>query len=83
MVHTPIMHICSVHNVFLRAAVLLEKPTVVICPNIGVLTSVVLALIPLMRPFAWQHLMMPVLPATEDTLDILDVRPSCFLHVLM
>ena len=46
----------------------------VICPNIGVLTSVVLALIPLMRPFAWQHLMMPVLPATEETLDILEVR---------
>lgn len=56
-----------------NAAVLLERQTVVFCPNVGVLTSVVLALIPLVRPFAWQSLLLPVLPATEDMLDLLQV----------
>ena len=35
---------------------------VIFCPNIGVLTSSVLALIPLVRPYAWQSLLLPVLP---------------------
>lgn len=45
----------------------------VFCPNIGVLTSAVLALIPLVRPYAWQSLLLPVLPATEQMLDFLQV----------
>ena len=60
--------------VFLRAAVLLERQTVVFCQNIGVLTAVVLALTPLVRPFAWQSLLLPVLPCTEQHLDLLQVR---------
>lgn len=52
---------------------LLERQTVVFCPNIGVLTSAVLALIPLVRPYAWQSLLLPVLPATEQMLDFLQV----------
>ena len=36
------------------------------CPNIGLLTTAVLALTTLIRPFAWQHLIMPVLPASSD-----------------
>ena len=47
----------------------------VFCPNIGVLTSVVLAIIPLLRPYAWQSLLLPVLPATEQMLDFLQARP--------
>ena len=58
------------------AAVLLERQTVVFCPNIGVLTSCVLALIPLLRPYAWQSLLLPVLPATEQMLDFLEVCPT-------
>jgi DENN (AEX-3) domain len=55
------------------AAVLLERQTVVFSPNVGVLTSVVLSMIPLVRPFAWQSLLLPVLPCTEDMLDLLQV----------
>ena len=47
---------------------------VIFCPNIGVLTSSVLALIPLVRPYAWQSLLLPVLPATEQMLDFLQAR---------
>ena len=49
---------------------------VIFCPNVGVLTSSVLALIPLVRPFAWQSLLLPVLPATEQMLDFLQVCPD-------
>lgn len=56
----------------------------VFCPNIGVLTSVVLALIPLVRPFAWQSLLLPVLPCTEEMLDLLQVWSArCHLCPLM
>lgn len=43
-------------------AALLEKQLVVFCPHIGTLGSVVLALVPLLRPFTWQSLVMPVTP---------------------
>lgn len=55
------------------AAVLLERQTVVFCPNMGRLTAVVLALTPLVRPFAWQSLLLPVLPCTDEHLDLLQV----------
>lgn len=65
-------------NIFLAAAaVLLERQTVVFSPNVGVLTSVVLSMIPLVRPFAWQSLLLPVLPCTEDMLDLLQVVCCC------
>ena len=46
----------------------------VFCPNIGTLSSVVMAMIPLIRPFAWQSLLLPVLPASERMLDFLQAR---------
>ncbi|OVA02289.1 DENN domain [Macleaya cordata] len=52
------------------AAVLLEKQVVVVCPNLGVLSAVVLSLIPMIRPFEWQSLLLPVLP--RSMLDFLD-----------
>jgi len=42
--------------------VLLEKQLVLFCPNIGLLSTCVLSLIPLLRPFTWQSLLLPVLP---------------------
>lgn len=32
------------------------------CPNIGLLSTCVLSLIPLLRPFSWHSFLMPVLP---------------------
>ncbi|KAM4077519.1 hypothetical protein ACJW30_12G143900 [Castanea mollissima] len=54
----------------LVAGVLLEKQVVVVCPNLGVLSAVVLSLVPLIRPFQWQSLLLPVLPGRM--LDFLD-----------
>ncbi|KAG4193173.1 hypothetical protein ERO13_A07G203700v2 [Gossypium hirsutum] len=58
------------------AGVLLEKQIVVVCPNLGVLSAVVLSLIPIIRPFQWQSLLLPVLPMRM--LDFLDA-PVPFL----
>ncbi|XP_022758550.1 uncharacterized protein LOC111305354 isoform X1 [Durio zibethinus] len=58
------------------AGVLLEKQVVVLCPNLGVLSAVVLSLVPLIRPFQWQSLLLPVLPMRM--LDFLDA-PVPFL----
>ncbi|CAM0870724.1 unnamed protein product [Alopecurus aequalis] len=46
----------------LFTGVLLEKQIVVICPNLGVVSAVVLSVIPMIRPFQWQSLLLPVLP---------------------
>ncbi|KAF2554009.1 hypothetical protein F2Q68_00033396 [Brassica cretica] len=46
----------------LIAGVLLEKQIIVICPNLGVLSAIVLSLVPMIRPFQWQSLLLPVLP---------------------
>ncbi|XP_043706121.1 uncharacterized protein LOC122655827 isoform X2 [Telopea speciosissima] len=54
----------------LLSGVLLEKQVVVVCPNLGVLSATVLSLIPLLRPFEWQSLLLPVLP--RKMLDFLD-----------
>ncbi|CAL4937618.1 unnamed protein product [Urochloa decumbens] len=54
----------------LFAAVLLEKQIVVICPNLGVLSAIVLSIIPMIRPFQWQSLLLPVLP--RKLIDFLD-----------
>jgi DENN (AEX-3) domain len=82
----PCVTSCSLlRRLLIGAAVLLERQTVVFCPNVGVLTSVVLSMIPLVRPFAWQSLLLPVLPCTEEMLDLLQVSSSCnvLLVVLM
>ncbi|XP_010533026.1 PREDICTED: uncharacterized protein LOC104808888 [Tarenaya hassleriana] len=49
---------------------LLEKQIVFICSNLGVLSASVLSIIPLIRPYQWQSLLMPVLP--DDMLEFLD-----------
>ncbi|XP_074273614.1 uncharacterized protein LOC141597157 isoform X2 [Silene latifolia] len=54
----------------LFAGALLEKQIVFVCSNLGILSSSVLALLPLIRPYQWQSLLMPVLP--NDMLDFLD-----------
>lgn len=61
----------SLENVLgLFVGALLEKQVVVVCPNLGILSAVVLSVIPMIRPFEWQSLLVPVLPRT--ILDILD-----------
>ncbi|CAN8232572.1 unnamed protein product [Cochlearia groenlandica] len=52
------------------AGALLEKQIVFICSNLGVLAASVLSIIPIIRPFRWQSLLMPVLP--DDMLEFLD-----------
>ncbi|PON81616.1 DENN domain containing protein [Trema orientale] len=54
----------------LFAGALLEKQILVICSNLGILSAIVLSIIPLIRPYQWQSLLMPVLP--NDMLDFLD-----------
>ena len=49
---------------------LLERPTVVVCPNSGILSATVLSLIPMLRPFTWQSVMLPSLP--NDLLGLMD-----------
>jgi hypothetical protein len=44
----------------LFAAALLEKQIVVICSNLGVLSAIVLSVMPMIRPFQWQSLLLPV-----------------------
>ncbi|ESR56956.1 hypothetical protein CICLE_v10018880mg [Citrus x clementina] len=59
-----ICRVLSIESVLaLVAGVLLEKQVVVVCPNLGVLSAVVLSLIPMIRPFQWQSLLLPILPA--------------------
>eukprot|EP00246_Nothoceros_aenigmaticus_P002656 TRINITY_DN13503_c0_g1_i1.p1 TRINITY_DN13503_c0_g1~~TRINITY_DN13503_c0_g1_i1.p1 ORF type:complete len:242 (+),score=32.19 TRINITY_DN13503_c0_g1_i1:27-728(+) len=61
----------SLENILVMfAGVLLEKQMVVICSNLGVLSAVVLSLIPMIRPYEWQSLLLPVLP--RRMLDFLD-----------
>ncbi|KAG9154348.1 hypothetical protein Leryth_000784 [Lithospermum erythrorhizon] len=66
-----ICRVLSLENILaLLSAVLLERQMVIICPNLGVLSAVVLSIIPIIRPFEWQSLLLPVLPA--KMLDFLD-----------
>ncbi|CAI9761106.1 unnamed protein product [Fraxinus pennsylvanica] len=58
------------HVLTLFAGALLEKQIVVVCSNLGILSASVLSIIPLIRPYQWQSLLMPVLP--NDMLDFLD-----------
>lgn len=51
------------------------------CPNIGVLSASVLSLIPLMRPFAWQSLLLPVLPVQDKMLDLLEAPVPFILGI--
>ncbi|KAK9756829.1 hypothetical protein RND81_01G123500 [Saponaria officinalis] len=54
----------------LLTGVLLEKQVIVVCPNLGILSAVVLSVIPMISPFEWQSLLLPILPA--KMIDFLD-----------
>lgn len=54
------------------SAALQEASTVVFCPNLGLLSAVVLSLIPMLLPFGWQSLLLPVMPAPAKRLELLD-----------
>ncbi|XP_050217457.1 uncharacterized protein LOC126668297 isoform X1 [Mercurialis annua] len=54
----------------LFAGALLEKQIAVVCSNLGILSASVLSVVPLIRPYQWQSLLMPILP--DDMLDFLD-----------
>ncbi|KAL8208460.1 hypothetical protein R6Q57_007872 [Mikania cordata] len=58
------------HVLTIFAGALLEKQTVFLCSNLGILSASVLSIIPLIRPYHWQSFLMPVLP--NDMLDFLD-----------
>jgi len=51
-------------------AILMERSVVVICSDLGALSAVMLAFLPLIRPFKWQGMFCPVLP--ESLHDFLD-----------
>ena len=54
---------------------------VLFCPNIGLLSTAVLSLVPLIRPFAWQSLLLPILPALDKMLDLLEAPVPFILGV--
>ncbi|KAL9228272.1 hypothetical protein vseg_003870 [Gypsophila vaccaria] len=54
----------------LLTGVMLEKQIIVVCPNLGILSAVVLSLIPMIHPFEWQSLFLPILPV--KMIDFLD-----------
>ncbi|XP_057766955.1 uncharacterized protein LOC130987423 isoform X2 [Salvia miltiorrhiza] len=58
------------HVLTIFAGALLEKQIVIVCSNLGILSALVLSIIPLIRPYQWQSLLMPILP--NDMLDFLD-----------
>ncbi|KAG6517724.1 hypothetical protein ZIOFF_021122 [Zingiber officinale] len=61
---------CNCQILVMLAGALLEKQIVVVCSNLGVLSASVLSVVPLIRPYQWHSLLMPVLP--NDILDFLD-----------
>ncbi|KAM7496158.1 hypothetical protein LguiA_020572 [Lonicera macranthoides] len=71
----------SLENVLvLIAGVLLEKQLVVVCPNLGVLSATVISIMPMIRPFEWQSLFLPVLP--EKMQDFLDAPVPFIVGIL-
>jgi len=48
----------------LLSAALLEQQLVFFCPNISLLSACVLGLLPLLRPYAWHGLLMPITPSS-------------------
>ncbi|KAI7734858.1 hypothetical protein M8C21_008796 [Ambrosia artemisiifolia] len=71
----------SLQNILsLLAAVLLEKQVIITSPNLGVLSATVLSLIPLILPFEWQSLFLPVLPG--KMFDFLDAPVPFVVGIL-
>ncbi|KAK3436183.1 hypothetical protein EUGRSUZ_C00822 [Eucalyptus grandis] len=65
----------------LFAGALLEKQILVVCSNLGILSALVLSVIPLIRPYQWQSLLMPVLP--NDMLEFLDAPVPYVVSILL
>eukprot|EP01102_Stenamoeba_stenopodia_P010060 TRINITY_DN2991_c0_g1_i2.p1 TRINITY_DN2991_c0_g1~~TRINITY_DN2991_c0_g1_i2.p1 ORF type:complete len:209 (-),score=28.77 TRINITY_DN2991_c0_g1_i2:59-685(-) len=42
---------------------MLEKQIIIVSRNLGLLTTIILSLVPLIRPLVWQGLLVPILPA--------------------
>ncbi|XP_023764036.1 uncharacterized protein LOC111912533 isoform X2 [Lactuca sativa] len=71
----------SLENVLiLLSAVLLEKQVIITSPNLGVLSATVLSLIPMILPFEWQSLFLPVLPG--KMFDFLDAPVPFVVGIL-
>ncbi|KAI3682632.1 hypothetical protein L1987_82739 [Smallanthus sonchifolius] len=71
----------SLQNVLLLlTAVLLEKQVIITSPNLGVLSATVLSLIPMILPFQWQSLFLPVLPG--KMFDFLDAPVPFVVGIL-
>eukprot|EP00027_Filamoeba_sp_ATCC50430_P010978 CAMPEP_0168548602 /NCGR_PEP_ID=MMETSP0413-20121227/4654_1 /TAXON_ID=136452 /ORGANISM="Filamoeba nolandi, Strain NC-AS-23-1" /LENGTH=353 /DNA_ID=CAMNT_0008578927 /DNA_START=1107 /DNA_END=2164 /DNA_ORIENTATION=- len=62
----PTFKILSIENfMHLFCAMLLEKPTIILSKqSLGTVANVVLSVIPLLRPFKWQGLLIPILPSS-------------------
>lgn len=59
---------------FLHPSLFAPTQIVVFCPNAGLLSGIVLSLVPLLLPFHWQSLLLPVLPAAEGRLELMEAR---------
>jgi hypothetical protein len=55
---------------------------VVFCPNAGLLSGIVLSIVPLLLPFHWQCLLLPVLPAGEGRLELIEAPVPFVLGVM-
>eukprot|EP01104_Vermistella_antarctica_P017842 TRINITY_DN6419_c0_g1_i1.p1 TRINITY_DN6419_c0_g1~~TRINITY_DN6419_c0_g1_i1.p1 ORF type:complete len:951 (+),score=205.05 TRINITY_DN6419_c0_g1_i1:189-3041(+) len=61
----------SVENVkAMFTACLLERSVVVSCSNLGILSAAIMAMIPLLYPYVWQSVLLPILP--ERLYDLLE-----------
>lgn len=62
----PTFKILGIENfMHLFCAMLLEKPTIILSKrSLGTVANVVLSVIPLLRPFKWQGLLIPILPTS-------------------
>lgn len=62
---TSAMRVLTIEHILaLMGAALVEQRIIVVCSNIGTLTSIVLAMIPIIRPYAWQGPLIPILPSS-------------------
>ncbi|XP_024973837.1 uncharacterized protein LOC112512205 [Cynara cardunculus var. scolymus] len=76
-----ICRVLSLENILiLLAGVLLEKQVIITSPNLGVLSATVLSLIPMILPFEWQSLFLPVLPG--KMFDFLDAPVPFVVGIL-
>jgi len=58
-----LFHLLSLpHIITLLTALLIEKQVVIVCNNLGYLSAVILSLLPLLRPYVYQGVFVPILP---------------------